>query len=65
MKLSEAKINEFVILYEAEFEETIDFADAELMANEVLSLYEAIWMHEIKRHSSKRGQSDYTDQLTT
>ena len=56
MQLDQADIEEFKKLYEVEFDEQIDWSEAERMASELLGLYETIWLHKLE--SGNVTQSD-------
>lgn len=43
MELTQADIQEFKNLYEAEFGEQTDWSEAKRMSQELMGLYEAIW----------------------
>jgi len=43
MELTQADIQEFKALYEAEFGEQTEWSDAERMATDLAGLYEAVW----------------------
>ena len=64
MILNEQDIREFKELYEAEFKEIIEWSEAERMANELMSLYEAIW-HVMLTAKSSGSPEPHNDQPTT
>ena len=57
MHLPTHSVQEFKELYEAEFQEEIDWSEAELMAHELMRLYETIWEAMLNEAAHKNSHS--------